>query len=299
MRPGLSRWLAARLPRRRLRSFLFGVLVAGCTPVSQSYIVHSAELDCEEGNRYAYAAVTDMGMKVTSFQQAHPGRPGKLRAVGSDRSGDVSITCDETGVHIDPNQTSMGDRVFERGVFLSVTGRSGLQMDRGEVKGRDKRVENLAQAVEQGVPPPSGSVLVEVQPQRGFETVLDFDADLASAGILPIKVTIQNGSRRAYRFALDGLVVRRRDGEPGTRMTAADAAARLAAKAGADAKQTSIGNVESAKRIMTERELKGASLAAGASVSGYVYYPVADYDRAKINMTDVAAEETESFLVEF
>ncbi len=288
-----------RLSHRRIRSFLLGVLVAGCTPVSQSYVVHSAELDCQEGNRYAYAAVTDMGMKVTSFQQAHPGRPGKLRATGSDRSGDVTITCDEAGVHIDPNQTSMGDRVFERGVFLSVTGRSGLQMDRGEVTGREKRVENLAQAVEQGVPPPSGSVLVEVQPQRGRETVLDFDADIASAGILPIKVTIQNGSKRAYTFALEGIVVRGSNGEPATRLTAAQAAARVVAKAGADGKQTEIGNVESAKKIMIEKELKGARLTPGASVSGYVYYPVADYDRAKINMTDVAADEVESFLVEF
>jgi hypothetical protein len=34
-------------------------------------------------------------------------------------------------------------------------------------------------------------------------------------------------------------------------------------------------------------------------VTGYLYYPVADYDRAKIQMMDVAAEELESFLVEF
>src|SRR5688572_7817126 len=272
--------MKSRPTRRRIRSFLLGVLFAGCTPVSQSYVVHSAEINCEEGNRYAYAAVTDMGMKVTSFTQAHPGRPGKLKAVGSDRSGDVSIVCDDAGVHIDPSQTSMGDRIFERGVFLSVTGRSGLQMDRGEVKGRDRRVDTLAQAVEEGVPPPSGSVLVEVKPQRGFETVLDFDADLASAGILPIKVTIQNGSKRTYTFALDGLVVRRKDSsDAAARLTVAEAAAQLAAKAGSGSKQTNIGNVESAKKIMVEKELKGARLAPGASVSGYVYYPVADYDR--------------------
>jgi hypothetical protein len=285
---------------RRLRTFLVGLLFAGCTPVSQSYVVHSAEIDCEEGNRYAYKAVTDMNMRVTSFTQARPGRPGRISAVGSDRRGDVTITCDEAGVHIDPYQSSMGDKVFERGVFLSVTGRSGLHMDRGEVTGRDRRVDDLAQAVEEGVPPPSGSVLVQVQPQRGFETVLDFDADLASAGILPIKVTIQNGSKRAYTFTLDDIIVRRKDSsEAARRMTAADAAAQLAAKAGSDASQTKIGNVESAKKIMIEKELKGARLTAGGSVSGYVYYPVADYDRAKINMTDVAAEEIESFLVEF
>jgi hypothetical protein len=292
--------MRTRPTRRQIRSFLLGVLVAGCTPVSQSYVVHSAQIDCEEGNRFAYDAVTDMNMKVTSFTQAKPGRPGKLSAVGKDRRGDISIVCDDAGVHIDPHQTSMGDHIFERGVFLSVTGRSGLKMDRGEVTGRDRQIGSLAQAVAEGVPAETGSVNVEVTPQKGFETVLDFDADLASAGILPIKVTIQNGSKRAYTFSLDGVIVRRKDnGEPVQRLSAADAAARLAAKAGSDSKQTGVGNVESAKKIMIEKELKAARLPSGASVSGYVYYPVGDYDRAKINMTDVAAEEVESFLVEF
>jgi len=289
-----------RLSSRRLRSFLLGALVAGCTPVSQSYVVHSAEIGCEEGNRYAYAAVTDMNMKVTSFTPARRGRPGKLTAVGKDRRGQVTISCDDAGVHIDPTQTSMGDRIFERGVFLSVTGRSGLHMDRGEVTGRDRPAGDLAQTVAEGTPAPSGSVLVEVLPQRGFETVLDFDADLASAGILPIKITIRNGTKRAYSFSLDGVIVRKRDStETATRMTAAEAGALLAVKAGSGGSQTGVGNVESARKIMVDRELKAARLTAGASVTGYVYYPLADYDRAKIQMMDVAAEEIESFLVEF
>jgi hypothetical protein len=289
-----------RFPSSRIRPFLLGVMVAGCTPVSQSYEVHSAEIGCEEANRYVYAAVSDMNMKVTSFTQARPGRPGHLSAVGRDRRGDVTITCDAAGAHIDPTQTSMGDRIFERGIFLSVTGRSGLRMDRGEVTGRDKPAGDLAQAVTEGAPAPSGSVLVEVQPQRGFETVLDFDADLASAGILPIKVTIRNGTKRVYSFSLDGLIVRKRDSsEAAPRLSAAQAAERLTAKAGSGAARTDLGNVESANKIIVERELKGARLTAGASVTGYVYYPVADYDRARIQMTDVAADEIESFLVEF
>lgn len=290
-------------PRRvspRFRAFLLGIVFAGCTPVSQSYEVQSAQLGCDEANRYVYAAVQDMNMKVTSFTQARPGRAGHLTAVGRDRKGEVDISCGPDGVKIDPTQTSMGDRTFERGVFLSVTGRSGLKMDRGAVTGREKPVGDLAQAVTEGLPAPSGSVLVEVQPQRGFETVLDFDADLASAGILPIKVTIRNGSKRAYSFDLTGLSVRLRgSSEAAPRLTATEAAARLTAKAGSSGAQTAIGNVESARTIMLGKELKAARLTPGASVTGYVYYPVADYDRAKIQMMDIAAGELESFLVEF
>lgn len=290
-----------RLPSRRIRAFLFGALFAGCTPVSKSYEVHSSEIGCEEANRYVYGAVTDMNMKVTSFSQAQPGRTGHLTAVGRDRKGEVTITCNPgQAVVIDPQQTTMGDRSFERGVFLAVSGRSGLRMDRGQVTGRDKPNVNLAQAVIEGDPTPNGAVLVEVQPQRGFETVLDFDADLASAGILPVRVTIRNGSKRAYSFALDGLVLRRRDnGDLATRLSPKDAAAQLAAKAGSGGSQTVSGNVESAANIMVVKELKGAKLPPGASVTGYVYYPVADYERAKIQMLDVAAGEMESFLVEF
>src|SRR5205085_2357052 len=111
----------------------------------------------------------------------------------------------------------------------------------------------------EGTPAPTGSVLVEVKPQKGFETVLDFNVDLASAGILPIQVTIRNGTKRAYTFALDGMTVRKRDsGEVAARISAADAVAKLVAKAGSSGAQTDIGNVESAKKIIVEKELKGA-----------------------------------------
>lgn len=282
-------------PARRIRSFLLGLLVAGCTPVSQSFEVHSAEITCDEANRYVYDAVTDMNMKVTSFTQAQPGRAGRLTAVGGDRRGNVTIDCTDSGVHINPNQTSMGDRVFERGVLLSVAGRSGLRMDQGVITGREKPVGDLAQAVIEGEPLASGIVGVQVQPQRGFEAVLDFDADLAAAGILPIRITIHNGSKRVYSFALDGVVVRyRSSGDPAKRLSAREAGDQLATKAGSE-----VGNVESARKIMLAKELKGARLNPGGSVTGYVYYPVADYDRAKIQMTDVAVGEMESFLVEF
>jgi hypothetical protein len=285
---------------RRVRAFVAGLVFASCTPVSQSYQVHSADIGCDEANRYVYKAVEDMHMKVTSFNQAHPGQPGHLTAVGRDRSGSVDIRCNDSGVEIKPNQTSFGDKTFERGIFLSVTGRSGLKIDQGEVTGREKPAGDLAQAVAEGTPAPSGSVLVDVQPQRGFESVLDFDADLSAAGILPIRFTIRNGSKRSYSLTLEGISVRLKDSEAvATRMSSADAAAKLSAKAGSGGKQTDVGNVESAKKILAEKELKPAKLTPGASATGYLYYPVADYDRAKIQMMDIAAEEAETFLVEF
>ncbi|MBI5505524.1 MAG: hypothetical protein HY899_12035 [Deltaproteobacteria bacterium] len=290
-----------RLDRRR--ALLLAAVLAGCTPVSNSYDVHSADLSCEEANRMVYAAVIDMNMKVTAFTQAQPGRPGFLRATGSDRSGTVSITCDPGGVVIDPRQTSMGDRIFERGILLSVTGRAGLSVAHGNVTGRIRPVsaEEGATSGEDGHGvSPSGGVGLEIEPQHGFSTVLDFDADVAAAGVLPIKVTIRNGTNRSYQFSPADLVVRvrgsRASAEP---LTPADAAARLVARAGSESAQTQIGNVASARKVIVDRALKGGKLTPGASASGYVYYPVGDYDRAKLTMTDVSTGEAEGFLVEF
>ncbi|HYB98303.1 MAG TPA: hypothetical protein VEC57_04135 [Candidatus Limnocylindrales bacterium] len=310
--------LARGLPRRA-RVWLAAVALAACTPVSQSYIVHSADLTCDEANRVVYASIGDMGMKVTSFSPAAPGRAGKITAVGPDRRGDVSITCDAAGVHIDPNQATMGDKSFERGIFLSVTGRAGLSVAHGNIEGRAgapaadgsagaglsaaapaRPAVRTAAASAPEQEPAGAGMTVRLEPQRGFSTVLDFDADLASAGILPIRVSIRNGTARSYTFDPKDIVVRvrgsRTSADP---LSAADAAARLSAAAGAGGKQTNIGNVASATKIMTEKALAGARLGPGASTAGYVYYPVGDYDRAKVTMTDVETGELEGFSVEF
>ncbi|HYC56453.1 MAG TPA: hypothetical protein VEL28_16090 [Candidatus Binatia bacterium] len=313
--------LACRVPRR-VRVWLVALTLAACTPVSRSYIVHSADLTCDEANRVVYASIGDMGMKVTSFSPAAPGRAGRITAVGPDRRGDVSITCDAAGVHIDPNQATMGDRSFERGIFLSVTGRSGLSVQHGEIQGRTPTAaaavstsDGSAGAHAAGARPAvrtaaataaeddeeaGGGMRVRLEPQRGFSTVLDFDADLASAGILPIKVDIRNGTARSYTFDPKDIIVRvrgsRQSADP---LSPADATARLSGAAGAGGKQTNIGNVASATRIMTDKALKGAKLGPGGSTGGYVYYPVGDYDRAKVTMTDVETGELEGFSVEF
>jgi len=281
-------------------AILLAASLAGCTPMSQSYQVESGDLTCEEANRFAYAAVMDMDMKVTAFTQAKPGRPGRLQAVGRDRRGDIVISCEADGVRIEPRQSGLGEKTFERGVFLSVTGRSGLKMDRGETAGREARPVALAEAATRGTEIPSGSVQVQVLPVRGFETVLDFDADLASAGILPVRMTVRNGSKRAYSFALDGVVVRKRNSEEAAlRMPAAEAVAALVARAGSAGAQTPLGNVETASRLMVDQELRAARLGPGESVTGYLYYPVGDYDRVRLDLTDIAAGELEGFLVQF
>ena len=328
--------------------------LAACTPVSKSYQIHTAEMTCEEAARHVHDTVVAMGMDVTGFVLPRPGSPGYLKGTRTDTrgtvSGRVSMRCDADGVHIVADQSGLlpSEHEFERGVYLGVTGRAGLVAERdgrgiGRLVPRDSpsptgaaaatKAGSTGAGTEPGEPSNEGSrrtaakpsarkvtgVQVRLVPLRGFSTVLDFEADVSRVGILPVKVTIVNGTNRAYEFDPRDIILRKAGArERIDAMTVSQAVERLmgrnvevvragGAQAGAhpevgpvDAGVASeLGDVASAARIIRERSLRPARLRPYAEHAGYLYFEVADYDRARITMTDVATGETEGFIVDF
>ena len=346
----------------RLR-FVFTLLAAfvlsacaAASATSRGYQINTADVTCDDANRYVQQSLTDMGMRVTDFRKARPGSPGYARAVrgadqGGSMKGTVDIACDESGVHIVPDQSGfLNAQEFERGFFLSMTGRADLVVDRegrystGTLHKREATpakasattaAAETAQSSDAGTPTPfsentEGGVEVQVELVRGFATVLDFEANISAVGILPVKITVDNKTGRTYDFNPREVVLRK-DGTADRveALSASAAVERLksgkpAAKNDDDAKDAEdgdgeakrelpppptpvpggasvdgLGDVESASRLMPEREIKKARLDPGKSVSGYLYFPDGRYDRARVTMTDVATGETEGFLVEF
>ncbi len=302
-------------------------LALGCAqPISKGYEIHTADLTCDEANRQAYAAVVDMGMEVTSFRPARTGSPGVISARRSDSrgnlGGDVEIRCDAGAVSIVSNQSGgfLGDKEFERGVFLSIAGRTGLEVVRdgryatGEMKRREAPSDAGAAAGTDAMGAPASAapsatkpqtsklsttnaLAVTMEPLRGFASILDFEADLGTGGVLPVKVVITNGTSRRYDFDAAAIVLRptgeRTQVQPLT-PTAALARIRNTAAGGAE-----LGDVEAAGRMLKEKALVGGRLAPGTVRTGFVYFPLADYDRARLLMTDVATGEAEGFAVDF
>jgi hypothetical protein len=297
-------------------------LGAGCiTPVSKGYEIHTADLSCDEANRQVYAALRDMDMEITSFTPAKPGQAGHVSAVRKSETnplaGDVDIRCEGGRVDIQADQRGdlLGDKQFERGVFLGVTGRADLEVVRdgrlatGEVRRRVVEIvptqesttaaPSPAPSTPRVAPPPATGASLDVQMEavRGFASVLDFDADLGGAGVLPVRVSIRNGTRRAYDLDPTAIVLnvsgQRTRVAP---LTPADAYARLAAEAGAN---PSIGDVNAARGLLAEKALAGGRLSPGASREGFVYFPLGDYDRARLSLIDAATGESESFVVDF
>ena len=336
------------------------LLLASCTPVSRSYEIHTAQMTCDEANRFVHDSLLGMNMVVTAFRLGRPGSPGYVEATRTDgrgtRSGKVRITCEPSGVHIVASESGFGgEHEFERGVFLSVTARARLRVAHGKILGEEDG-ESGSEPLPAGVsraadasdtvapvaispsfaasqPRPGGrraaateevvGVVVRLEPIRGFATVLDFEADLSRAGILPIKVTVANGTRRYYEFDPNDILLRRPDSrrrayglvptEAVRRLreanlaVLAEAARREAGEAGEavdfatldPGAASELGDVVAAARLILANKLRGGLLGPGRRMVGYLYFEVADYDRARITMVDVATGEIEGFLIEF
>ncbi|MFQ5477121.1 MAG: hypothetical protein ACE5E4_00720 [Candidatus Binatia bacterium] len=306
------------------------VLLASCTPVSRYYEIHTGELSCEEANRFVHDALIAMKMRITAFRLATPGRPGYLRATRTGPtgtiSGEVKINCDPDGVHIVPREDGLGgEQYFARGIFLSVTGRSGISV--ASIKrGSQGDASPQAPAPTRSAPPggPSSSqanrrravekkvvgVSVKLEPIYGFATVLDFEANLGAVGLLPVRVSLVNGTERYYLFDPADLVLRR----GGSRLrayplSAAQAIGRLRSRAAASVgdggdsqpqgeESAAIGDVAAAAATIKREQLGAARLAPGQKLSGFVYYDLGRYDRARLTLVDVATGETEGFIVE-
>jgi hypothetical protein len=288
--------------------------------VSRGYNINTKDITCEDANRYVQESLADQKMTITEFRKARPGSPGLAKARREDArgglSGTISTTCDDQGVHVIPNETGFSTtRDFERGVFLSFTGRADLVVERegrystGNLHKR-KPTENtriLAQAdtgknspASDPTPASTGGVGVHLELIRGFATVLDFEANVAAVAILPIKVSVENKTARIYDFNPQDVILRKKGSrEAAQPLSAREAVERLQARAGAEERSGDLGDVAAAVRILPEKEIKPARLKPGASVAGYMYFPEGDYDRARVTMTDVATGETEGFMVEF
>lgn len=317
-------------------------LSASCAPVKKGYEIHTGDLTCDEANRLVYDTLVDMKLRVTTFRPAKPGQPGLVRTEpepgSSSPGGDVKIRCESDGVHVVSSQSglSLQDQQFERGVFLGVTGRAGLHVEREGRRSTGRVAKPKAEAPPQAAgasgsnttAPPAArparppeekevGIVVRLKRLQGFATVLDFEADLSAAGILPVKVSITNGTNRAYEFDPRDIVLRKagsRDRAKG--LTATEAIALLERKnrevlghgQAQDSEETgpadpraasSLGDVRAAADIIRDRALRGSRLVPGAESSGFLYFPAANYDRARITMIDAATGETEGFLVEF
>lgn len=263
--------------------------------MQQQYVVRR-NIPCDDANRYAFDSMKSLGYSVGQFRLAKVGAPGLIRASrpaerGGTENVTVDIRCEPDGVEAfgaKDESLLKQDMTFSRGFFLAFTGLA------------DHGVENAAWKEQETGGTTSGGAKFEMHPQIGLETKLDFGEDLAGAGILAVKVKVQNGSNITYRFDPAKIELRNAADDSVVQLPLSQASSALARTSSADAGEGAPPpDPARMEALLRERALAARTLRPGEQVEGFVYFPTGTYTRGRATLVDTATDESEGFLVEF
>jgi len=281
---------------RRLAFLALATLIAGCPSVQQQYVARRSNLSCDDANRYAFDSMRSLGYLVGQFRPAKVGAPGVIKAEKPTGRGGtdhvtVEIKCEGNGIEAFGSKDEgllKEDMTFSRGFFLAFTGLADHATENAEW--REKETGGTT----------SGGAKFDIRPQIGLESKLDFGEDLASGGILAVKVKIQNGSTITYKLDPAAIELRNAKDDSVSQIPLAAAASALAkassTDAGPGAPPPDPARMEA---LLRERALAPRTLHPGDQAEGFVYFPTGTYVRARANLVDTATDESEGFLVEF
>lgn len=282
--------------RRPVAVVVLILFAVACTSMQSQYAVRRNNLTCDQANRYAFQSMKSLGYTVTTFEPAAVGRTGVLRGSKveegkSGHDGIVHIACDPSEVRLDAAEEQLlsQDLTFTRGFYLAFTGIA------------DHATTNAAYADDQAGGAAEGGVKFKIQPQLALETKLDFGEDLASGGVLAVKVSVQNGSEITYKLDPAAIELRPRSGSDKILQVDVGAASQKIAHAAAADLDPGIPGPTAAsiEGTLRKRALAPGTLKPGGSAEGFVYFPTGNYARARATLVDVESGESEGFLVEF
>lgn len=273
-----------------------GVLLsAACAVPGRQFELRDRPLDCAQANRYAYFALRSMRFTLTALEPAKPGHPGRMRGTRRTGSGtetaSVTITCHPNGtadVVATQDRTLVTPVEFKRGFYMSFSGVVSEE-EGAAAAAQAEAARSLEEKQRKGLQ-------VSIRPVPGVGSKLDFDVDIAAGGVLPVLVTINNVTARAYTMTPNDLVLIRDDGARVPPMPVQAAAERVA---NAPVQRAAGRDLAAVAAELQGRLLTVRAVAAEQRASGYLYYPAGEYIKARVVVEETASGETEGFVVEF
>jgi hypothetical protein len=298
MRPKDSTWSFNAPPAPAVLVAL--AFLAACGSPVQQYALKELRLSCDEANRTTYKALTAMGFTVSAFMPATMGSPGQAKGVRESRNDGaaenvtVTITCEPTGAAVDARDDGklLGQVEFKRAFFLSFTSTQHM----------DERRREMAEKVAAGTAPASQQpqgLQVLVEPVRGQAAKLDFEIDMAAAGILPVRLRVMNATERVYSIVADDVQLIGRDRTRVAPISAAQAVALVTRAQDAQGQPLTLLTAAELTERLGRALFTSSRISARSDAAGYLYFPLGDYARARVRVTDVETEEAEGFAVEF
>jgi len=277
-------------------------IVGGCNPPMKQYQVKDEAMACDDANRLAHDALTGMGFRITGFDPAVAGQQGTLKGERAAKTNgaemqrvSVRINCTGAGVSLDAEEEGkwLGQADFKFGFFLSFVSTRTMAAQRAEME-----TKMAARAL-----PPSlqrGDVRLLLEPVIGPSTKLDFGFNLYAAGVLPLRIRIDNLTERAYRLDPGEIRLTRADHARVGAMAVEDAAAQVAGTRDPETGRplTLLGREEIVERL-GKNLFATHRLAPGSKAQGFLYFPAAEYTRGRVLLTEEESGETEGVVVEF
>ena len=279
----------------RVPKAIWLVLLAGCstgvpgsgapssdTTFSRAARVSEPMLSCAEATNSAIQAVRTMGYTVTEVKRASPEQPGLVigtRELGFAAADPVShghntmqvrVTCSDSGSSFEAVSDEEGLSSFNFPSRFS----SIVKKDVSTKKVRTTRPAEEARGL-----------IVNMEPARADAAVSAFGADLPGAGVIPVRIDINNRSDRRYDFAQDQVTMVTTQGKR-EKPLSPEAAAKLA------------GSAELAAK-MREKAVAEGEIAPGATRGGYLYFRASTYGSARVMLMDIESEEPEGFSISF
>lgn len=280
---------------RRARAAAAIVLLsvaAACHPPANPYRLRDLAMSCEEANRYSLDTMKSLNFSISAYEPARTGSAGVLKgsrqrpgAEGERQSATVTIHCHPGGATIDVAEDGrMRAAELERGFYYSFVSLRSMA---------------AAQATAGKAPPKANDLQILVVPVHGPESKLDFGLDLAAAGILPVRVRAHNRTARRYRLDAAEVRLLRADRERTAPLSATEAASRVSGARRADGEPITSLTADQVVRRLEEKSVPEHELEPRSDVGGFLYFPLGDYVRARVVVTDLESGESEGFAVEF
>jgi hypothetical protein len=280
-----------------LAAALFVTLSACATPISQ-YRLRDQKLTCEQANQYAFRTLQGMGFTITEFEPATPAHAGKMRGTREElgtQKVTVRVTCTGTGADLDASEDGkwLGQIDFKRGFYLAFTANAAAAAI-SESIARDQANRPPDQRTDKGLQ-------VLLKPVKGLGAKLDFDLDLAAAGVLPVQVMISNITSRTYTVDPADTALAQKDGTRVHPLNVEDAVQRVVGALRQKPSGGDAGPLDSAEvtRRLASRLFTAHAVSPNQTVQGYLYFPLGDYVKGRVTLEDQASEEDEGFVVEF
>lgn len=275
-------------------------MLAACNAPIHQYDLNDQALTCDEANRLSYRTLEAMRYKVSEFQPGSAGQEGVIRASRAEgqegtKSVTVTVECTPAGANIDASEDGafLNQLEFKRAfhhAFLNVVSMRAAR-------------DQLDQQIIAGTAPASQQrrdLKVVVEPVRGPAAKLDFAFDLAAAGILPVRVDITNLTPRTYSLDVSAIRLTRADRERVAALDPKEAAERISrARQGGSTQPLTTLSPDAIGDALAVRQLTASEIAPGAQRQGFLYFPLGDYDSARVVLTDKETGEDEGVRVEF